>query len=242
MKDEATIERMREAVVRDAPFAHAVVDGFLEPDLFAALRRAYPDPATMPAVKDRRDPADDAYSDRRVSLKAEDLADVEDVESGTRPFARLLELVKAQAFGQALVGRFADTVQRELGRYRGRNLVLRTSTDVIVDRTGFALRPHTDGNSKVATVLVYLADPGDPAEHGTRLYAPKDPAMRCESGALLHPFEEFDEAGIVPYRPNTAVMFARTGNSFHGVAASSSEIPRRLLQIAVVLAGERTPG
>lgn len=54
MSDTACIDRIRGATVEKEPFEHAVIDGFLEPDLFAALRRTFPDPAGMTDIKARR--------------------------------------------------------------------------------------------------------------------------------------------------------------------------------------------
>lgn len=232
MNDLSTVDRIRGAPVERTPFAHAVVDGFLDPDLFAALRRCFPDVSTMQDVRTRRAAA--GYSDRRLYVDAAALATVADPVSGSRPFERLLALIAAPGFAKAFVEIFGDTVRKQIARSGGGRIRLRPRADVIVDRTGFALQPHTDGSAKLATALVYMADPGDPPEHGTRVYRPKRPGMRCETGAAAYPFEEFDEVSVAPYRPNTAFLFARSPVSFHGVAPSASEIPRRLLQIIIM--------
>ena len=227
MSDQATINRIRSAEVVVEPFAHAVIEDFLEPDLFQALRRTFPDPETMQDIRARR--AAVGYAEGRLFLSADDLAATLDAPTGMRPFARLLDLARSKAFTRELVGLFADTVREQLKR-RDDDVKLRTpNVDVICDRSGFALPPHTDGNAKLVTALVFMADPGDPPEHGTRLYRPNRPDARCETGAAAYPFEAFTE-----YRPNVAILFARSPVSFHGVAASGSDIPRRILQIPLV--------
>lgn len=235
MSDSASIDRIRGAKVEKEPFEHAVIDGFLEPDLFAALRRTYPDSAEMTDVKARRAIENDLYVDGRRFLSADDLASAIDAESGIRPFARLLELVRSPAYSAAFVERFAGTVARELARHRRDALTAKVIVEVIVDGTGFALHPHTDGDLKIGSALIYFADPGDPSEHGTRLYRPLRPGLKCRTGQSFYRFESFAEADVVPYRPNTAFLFARTSTSFHGVAASTSVIPRRLIQVSVML-------
>ncbi len=231
MQDKATIERIRQAELRRDPFDHAVVDGFLEPDLFEALRRSYPRPETMPGIAGRG--TGRIYSDRRLFANADDLAGLVDAVTGMRPFDRLLGLIRDQAFTAALLGLFTRTVTAQLQGLSGRIQLQTTQADVIYDRTGFELAPHTDGPLKLATVLVYLADPGDPLEHGTRLYRPKDPRLKCETGTTVYHPSLFNEAATAPYRPNVAMMFARSPVSFHGVSASTSEIPRRVIQIPV---------
>lgn len=232
MSDDVTVDRIRSAKVASDPFEHSVIEDFLEPDLFQALRRTFPDPDSMQDIRRRR--AAVGYSDRRLFMNADDLASVADEETGTQPFARLLDMVRSKAFTRAFIDLFADTVREQLELHSGALRLRTPNVDVICDRSGFALPPHTDGNAKLATALIYFADPGDPVEHGTRLYRPKRPDMRCDTGAAAYPFEEFTEVVVAPYRPNVAVLFARTPRSFHGVAASQSEIPRRVLQIPLL--------
>lgn len=233
--DTTSIDRIRGARVSKTPFEHAVIDGFLEPDLFAALRRAYPEAPDVPDIKTRRGIENDLYVDGRLSLRADDLRSVVDDASGMRPFARLLDLVRSPAYNAAFVQRFAGTVAREFARTGRKSVSATVNVEVIIDRTGFALHPHTDGALKIGTALIYLADPGDPAEHGTRLYRPRNPQLKCPTGRSFYRFEAFDEVAVVPYRPNTAILFARTPTSFHGVVASASVVPRRLLQISIKL-------
>lgn len=173
--------------------------------------------------------------DGRRALRADELASAIDAESGMRPFDRLLELVRSPAFSAAFVDRFAGTVARELARHRREALTAKVIVDVIVDGTGFALLPHTDAELKVGSALIYFADPGDPSEHGTRLYRPLQPGAECRTGKGFYRFELFAEEVVVPYRPNTAVLFARTPTSFHGVEASTSAIPRRVIQVSLMV-------
>lgn len=232
MNDNVTIDRIRGAVVEALPFPYAVVDKFLDPDLFQALRRSFPDISAMQDVRSRRAAA--GYSEQRLYVDAGDLVSVVDQETGTCPFDRLLALIRSPGFSRAFIDVFSSTIRRSLARHPGRNVRVKPRVDVIVDRTGFALQPHTDGNAKLATALVYMADPGDPREHGTRIYRPNQPGGRCETGAAAYPFEAFTEVAIAPYQPNTALLFARSPVSFHGVAPSTSDIPRRLLQIVLL--------
>lgn len=233
MDDGYTIDRIRNAKVSVDPFPHAVIENFLDMDLFLALRRVFPDPEAMDDIRERR--AAVGYSDKRLFVNADSLASVVDESTGIQPFARLLALVRSQPFTRALIGMFSETVRKQLDAL-GADFKLRApNVDVINDCSGFALPPHTDGNAKLVTALVYLADPGDPPEHGTRLYRPLRPDMRCETGKAGYPFEAFEEVAAAPYVPNTALLFARSPVSFHGVAATRSEIPRRVIQIPLLV-------
>lgn len=236
MSDDPTIDRIRGAKVAHEPFAHAVIDGFLEPGLFRALRRTYPDPEGMRDVRVRQ-PAE-RYREGRLYANAADLASTVDAETGDRPFERLLAMVKSKPFLRASLGLFAEAVEDATASYAGKVRIWPGQIDVISDRSGFALPPHTDGRAKLVTVLIYVADEGDPPEHGTRLYRPRRPDLRCETGGAAYPFEEFVEAAVAPYRPNTALLFARSPVSFHGVAETASAIPRRVLQFSLLHGAE----
>lgn len=79
------------------------------------------------------------------------------------------------------------------------------------DKPGYKITPHTDTPAKAVTMLVYLGE----ARHGTTLYTPKKKGFADKKG-LHHKFEDFNEYATADGAPNTAIIFARTDNSFHG--------------------------
>ena len=99
------------------------------------------------------------------------------------------------------------------------------------DRFEYSVGPHTDELRKLYSILIYASD-ADGHEHlGTRFYRPIDPNL-TDDGNTHFDFGQFVEAGSVPYRPNTAVIFPRTDRSFHGVPVLQNETyVRRLILV-----------
>jgi hypothetical protein len=67
------------------------------------------------------------------------------------------------------------------------------------DIDGFWLKPHTDLGVKMFTMLIYMSDDPAHADLGTDIYADAD-----------------THAGRSPFRPNSAMIFIPSGNTWHG--------------------------
>jgi len=95
------------------------------------------------------------------------------------------------------------------------------SEDILLvrDYEGYAIPPHTDSTSKIITVLIYLPEDNSLENEGTAIYVPKVEGFICKKG-LHYNFEDFNKVKTMPFRPNSMFAFARTDNSFHGVAPS----------------------
>ena len=116
--------------------------------------------------------------------------------------------------------------------------------EVIYDHTGFNLAPHTDGQAKVVTGLLYFPYPGDPEHMGTHIYTARNPDALLPihlSGVKALTASEAVHCGYAPYRPNTMLLFARTERSFHGVPVSASVNARRVVQSAINFTGAVEP-
>jgi hypothetical protein len=93
------------------------------------------------------------------------------------------------------------------------------------DYANYSISPHTDAPPKFITALFYLAKDESMLNFGTSIYAPKDKtfkqwgADRFQDAHL--PYQDFDVVATMPYRPNSALVFLKTDNSFHGVEQSA---------------------
>ena len=100
---------------------------------------------------------------------------------------------------------------------------------------GYFIGPHPDTRDRIATAIFYLAEDDAPEDIGTHFYVPKNPAYRSDNHGK---FEDFDRVSTAPYRRNSAVIFLRTPQSYHGVElfteahAASSE--RYVLQYMLI--------
>lgn len=230
-------DRIRTSPMRDDPYRHTFVRDCLPEPVVADLIAAFPTPDAMTHVSERWSAK--GYSDARVSIAVPDGTDARhgEVLAGLDPaLVRVAGLLQDTGTVRAVLDRFLPTVRQGLGRlahaYGKDGFTIGSSVEFVYDATGFQLPPHTDGTVKLAVGLLYLAQPGDPPDLGTRLYRPKDPGYRGDP-ARGHPWEAMDEVAIAPYERNTMFLFGRTNASYHGVVAADTDRPRRLVQFSI---------
>lgn len=171
------------AVIRRWPYPHFLASGLLAADLIDALR-ALDLAGSLSQLRAGRGTATIA---NRFSLPL--LPDGPGFEGGAA-VDRLKRLFGSPDVMTTLMRRFADVIQRRVRTADGSLLVGKT-LDLIEDRTGYSLPPHTDGRQKLLTLTVYLDDEPRGASLGTSLYTPKPVAAQ----ALLDAEEEAQRAG-----------------------------------------------
>ena len=89
---------------------------------------------------------------------------------------------------------------------------------LVYDKKNYSLGPHTDHQSKVLSLLIYLPKDRTQILTGTSIYMPRDPNALDKALPHKHyPREDFLKVITVPYLPNSAFCFIKTNNSFHGV-------------------------
>lgn len=229
------VDRLTHTPVTRTPFAHALVADFLPGPLFAALRESFPSSETgLRSVRERR--GDPLYSEQRFSHS---LPPPNDPESATlpEPIATVQRLLCSDRIVGTLLAMFEDSVAARtavVADEKGLATVpLTLAVELVYDRSGFELIPHTDGRRKLVTGLLYVADPDDPEELGTQLYAPSDPRTHSDGNGSV-PRNLVRPVTRAPYRPNLFLCFGRTDQSFHGVEATDSDRPRRLIQFSIM--------
>lgn len=124
--------------------------------------------------------------------------------------------------------------------YLVRNPRLRARFEFSILRgDGGHLPPHTDAPSKVATLILSMARPGEwnPAHGGgTDMLKPRDVARAYNETNEIAAFEEMGVAHTYPFAPNQAIVFVKTYNSWHSVApiqAGDPSVLRRTLTINI---------
>ena len=155
------------------------------------------------------------------------------------PLARLRAMFMAPEVARTLVEVFGDVVSRRLNRVGG-GYRLRRSLDLMEDRTGYRLNPHTDHRTKLVTMIVYLDDEPEGVALGTSVYIPKRPMADAQARFMDLPRhydrEDFTRVATVPHRAGSALCFAPSPNSFHGVEPVDHPGTRRFLVQFQVLA------
>ncbi|MDB5069333.1 MAG: methyltransferase FkbM family, partial [Candidatus Eremiobacteraeota bacterium] len=215
------------APLRHDPSPYAYVENVFTPQTYASILRLFP---TGPDVLRRwSNPGEPAlrfgsYEQRReINLNE----DADRLPPGQREFwSALTAFLCGPGFARTLLDRFGDFARARFGaelddpafveeRLRG--------TAILNEHDpGYYLGPHTDRSEKVFTVLLYFPEREGLDHLGTTLYRPLEPGFTCDGRGHYDP-ARFERGETIPYRPNSALIFARTGVMFHGVHRLSEE-------------------
>jgi hypothetical protein len=99
--------------------------------------------------------------------------------------------------------------------------------------------PHTDAPTKIVTMVVSLAAPGEWRPEfggGLDVNRPKDEKLDYNKMNRLLPFEDVEVIDTFDFRENQAVIFVKTFNSWHSVRpmqGAGSQALRRTLTIVI---------
>ena len=210
------------------PFRHLILDDFLHPALYRAMTSE--DYSADLVQRNQASGTSEASETRRFVLK---INGPDDLAGLTAPcLAQLWGTLSEPRLVELLTQKFADDIARRHGPGRQATTC---AIEMIEDRTGYALKPHTDTHNKLVTVLIYLAEPGADETLGTSLYTIEDQkglTARFADNARFSR-EMLGHVRTVPYRANTALIFPPGNNTFHGVEAVAAGTSRRLIQFQV---------
>jgi hypothetical protein len=117
--------------------------------------------------------------------------------------------------------RVRAAIVRRLRRRTGHAGVLRSRFEfTMMPADGGCIKPHTDHFTKLITLVVSMARPGewDPAwGGGTDVLRPKDITANFNYLNRQMEFAEMDVIDSFAYEPNQCVLFIKTFNSHHSV-------------------------
>jgi hypothetical protein len=251
--DERELEHIRQAIfrapLRAEPSEHEYVEGFFSEAVYAEILRLFP--SEPEAFRRWRNPGDSAVRFANYSQRQE-IAIPDDADRLTaeqRDFwLGMWNLVCGPAFARVLFARFGDYVRRRFGdavddpsfideRVRGTMILNQHDAD-------YFLGPHTDRGEKLFTCVFYFPEREGLEHLGTTLYEPLEAGFTCP-GTAHHDPARFRRGETMPYRANSALVFARTDVMFHGVhALTADELEgshRRGIQMQFYVRNERRP-
>ena len=228
--DQREAEFVRRAVfgaaLRAEPSPHLYVENVFSPVTYAEMLRLYPADASLHRWEN---PGEASmrfgnYTRRReIHIPAE----AQRLPREQRAFwLEVAAFLHGEHFARTLLARFEPYARARFGdavddesfvrdRLRGTMIVNEHDAD-------YYLGPHTDRAEKVFTCLFYFPE-HDGLDHlGTTLYRPLEDGFTC-GGLAHHDPARFARRETVPYRPNSALMFARTDVMFHGVHALTAQ-------------------
>jgi hypothetical protein len=228
-------EALAAAPLRHEPWRHLVVENIFPSDLYARMEASFPRGATYlrhPKVDENQYfGADHLRLESMLPRDAELLGDEQ--RAVWLPLAAHL---LSAAFIRKLIARFRPSLLARFGDDLDAPDFIERRLEAkfmfVLHEPGFSLGAHTDLGRKVLTAVFYVPEPhDDEAALGTALYVPRDPAFACDGSRHYDP-AGFRRVATVPYRPNTAFVFARGDRTFHGVEPCTAQ----------ALAGSLRPG
>jgi hypothetical protein len=228
--DQREAEFVRRAVfvaaLRPEPSPHLYVENVFSPVTYAEMLRLYPADASLHRWENpgeasmrfgnytrRREIHIPAEAQRLPPEQRAFWLDVAAFLHGEH-FARTL-LARFEPYARARFGDAVDDESFVRDRLRGTMIVNEHDAD-------YYLGPHTDRGEKVFTCLFYFPEHAGLDHLGTTLYRPLEDGFTC-GGLAHHDPARFARRETIPYRPNSALMFARTDVMFHGVHALTAQ-------------------
>lgn len=208
------IKRLRTAEIIPDPFPHYILENLFPAEFYRSLLEHLPGSDTYQNLFEITTLKLDhfRYRDQR------DLADgwTASLPNELRVFwEEFNSWLLGSELACAVLDSFAEPMRMRFGERESWPEVS-VECQLIRHKMGFFLQPHSDANSKLVVLLIYLPQDDQARQLGTSIYRPKDPDFVCPDSAH-HPFEDFVRVKTAPYVPNSMLAFERSDRSFHGV-------------------------
>jgi len=216
------------ARIEHSPFAHAFVGGAFPEPYYCDMLRYFPDSDAL---------VSNSQAGRGNQLQARFVFEIKDdyLDSLPELQRKFWHKLGTWILGKELRTCVLDKFSEQVGvRFpHSRSVDFYSDAVLVEDHTTHSMGPHTDHPRKAVTLLFYLPTDQSQFHMGTSIFMPKDRTFEC-SGLAHHSFEKFDEVRSFPFVPNALFMFAKTGNSFHGLApVVDPNARRRLLMLNI---------
>jgi len=192
----------------DEPFPHLYLGQAFPPDFYEALLAALPEISAYTPISDTETlTAKGGYAERSICR-------IREIQGRSAFWAELSDWIHGAAFAERILDKFSAAYRERFGP----DMKIEYEIDVrlVRDVTNYSIGPHTDAPQKLASLLFYLPADESMSHLGTSVYAPKDPAFRCEGGPH-YGFDLFRRVTTVPFKPNSMLAFPKLAHSFHGV-------------------------
>jgi hypothetical protein len=222
--------RFAAAEIEHSPFPHLVIADFFPPGVYAEILRSNPFrrvrgsewlPPEESANVSARTPY---YARKQIDLKDGDLGEAAPFWAELRAcfldddwFARLV-VAKYEPYFRLRFGELLDDADFFA--------LMRTQLFLQRHEPGFHIGAHTDLPTRIFTCIFAFAEREGFEGYGTELLAHKDRLVRCW-GTDHHDRDDFVVRKVVPYRPNSFLLFFKTRQSFHAVPAIDEHVPNQ---------------
>lgn len=205
--------RVRE--ITYTPFVSFVVDNYLPPELYEALRASFPGERYF--VKEAND---EKHSHKRCFSTKDTPEVLQEFASQHALWGQFLDTLSSKAFTDDLHA----LVQCGLVQSRGIRVYRRwwhvtPSFEFSKLAVGSQILPHTDAASKLVSLILYFPpqDWHPSFAGGTGFYLSTTKRQERNWGNRPVPFSHLELVRYVEYIPNRLIVFLKSSNSYHGV-------------------------
>ena len=207
------VEKLPDHPIADVPSPHMVLTDVFEPEHYDLLRESLFDAEDMQQFSA-------SYPSRSTIRLNRKVPWVHSQQPRKRLWFEIIHELSGAKFNQEAFSSFNSVLDQnveaqrqltEIGQVR-----LISKTYIMKDGPSYALGPHRDHDDKFLTILFYLPPWGSKHLRGTSFFQPKSKDHEFSDDGHQS-FEEFDHLFEVPFEANSALMFLRTKDSFHGV-------------------------
>lgn len=203
-----TLQQFEAEAMLTIPFRHLVVNNVFHDKVYHSILENLPAPRILDSLS--------------VGGGGNLHRAIVNVESLNSPFWNEFQRAfGSPQFAAEMLARFGERLQRSN----------RISVQIVQDRIGYQIGPHTDMKWKRMTVLFYMPVDHRFHEFGTSICQTMNPELI--DNPAHHSWDCFTESHRVLYQPNTALAFCRGPNSFHAVREITADFPRTTITLTI---------
>jgi hypothetical protein len=220
--------------VQVSPFPHLVIADFFPANVYAEILelnpfRETPGSEWLPREASSNVSARTPYHARKqIDLTPAGLPGIPQAARGL--FGGLRDCILTDDwFARLVVRKYPEYFQLRFGDLLSENdfyALMQAQLFLQRHEPGFRIGPHTDLPTRIFTCIFSFAERDGFDDFGTQLLAHRDRLVRCW-GADHHPEGDFVIRKVVPYRPNTFLLFFKTRHSFHAVTPIDEQVPNQ---------------
>lgn len=243
-------DRFAQARVTDDPFPHLVIRDVLPPALYSEMEQDCPGRfrhMIAAACATRGRPLRRHWQQPTFAIRDGDATTfslgryADQWRDRYRIYVDLIDRLTIEAY-QPAVDIFLSRLQR--AGFIAAPAPLQVGQGIFTHRTEWwRIPPHVHASAQIIQSMIYFPLSGSTPEQGTVLYKLRRPkTVRAAELMQTYAFaaDEVEQAGLMPYHPNTLASFLNTPISIH----ASPDVPgpaRRYTFTAAVMAGVSAP-
>ena len=211
----ALLYSLRGVSLRRYPCTHFYSESILPQSILAGVYRNWPSSVDIKTISGTHRVTPGAYQARGL-LSLVELLESPSYCAEDRPFwSAFSRDLTSDAFTQGVF----EWLWPEIEPVRKLPGKIELSVEWVLteDQAGYAIGPHTDAPSRLATILIYV--PVDDRSHfaGTSLYVSKNTGSARSVSPVHFKSGDFHRVFTAPFLPNSAFGFVVSPTSFHGV-------------------------